>query len=362
MDARRFFRAVIFAALLLVSMGASHRSANFVIQTEDPQLAARIAATAEQNRKDLAVAWLGKEMPDWSAPCVMNVRVGENLGAGGATTFVFDRGEVFGWRMSIQGSQERILDSVLPHEITHMIFASHFRQPLPRWADEGAATSVEHASERAKHHRMLEQFLRSGRGIAFNRLFAMTEYPPDVMPLYAQGHALVEYLIQQGGRRKFVAYLEDALQSGQWVEATRRHYGSASLGELQNTWLTWVREGRPEIQPKQSPSDAVASGTLLADARSKPRPRPEPNLIHRVPRTAHEEAPADGRRSEGVELAMAEGSPARVLPAAGWQTINTPSTATTMAAPLVPVAVQPQLARPQPVEQSRQIILEWRKP
>ena len=29
----------------------------------------------------------------------MTVQVGPNLGAGGATTFVFDRGEVFGWRM-----------------------------------------------------------------------------------------------------------------------------------------------------------------------------------------------------------------------------------------------------------------------
>ena len=76
----------------------------------------------------------------------MTVQAAPHLGAGGATTFQFQDGEVFGWRMSIQGSRERMLDSVLPHEITHMIFASHFRQPLPRWADEGGATSVEHAS------------------------------------------------------------------------------------------------------------------------------------------------------------------------------------------------------------------------
>ena len=37
----------------------------------------------------------------------------------------------------------RILDSVLPHEITHTIFATHFGQPLPRWADEGACTTVD---------------------------------------------------------------------------------------------------------------------------------------------------------------------------------------------------------------------------
>ena len=115
----------------------------------------------KQYRHDLAVAWLGQAMPNWSQPCVMTVQAAPHLGAGGATTFVFEDGEVFGWRMSIQGSRERILDSVLPHEITHMIFASHFRQPLPRWADEGGATSVEHAIERNKHRQMLPTFLRT---------------------------------------------------------------------------------------------------------------------------------------------------------------------------------------------------------
>ncbi|HEY4761755.1 MAG TPA: hypothetical protein VIH42_14350, partial [Thermoguttaceae bacterium] len=122
MDAR-ITRAVALTALLLVSMGARHRSANFIIETADPRLAVQFAEAAEKYRHDLAIEWLGSSMPNWSQPCPVTVMVGPNLGAGGATTFVFDRGEVFGWRMSIQGSAQRILDSVLPHEITHMIYA-----------------------------------------------------------------------------------------------------------------------------------------------------------------------------------------------------------------------------------------------
>ena len=172
MEARRTWVALV-AAILLVSMGARHRSANFIVETADPKLAGQIAEAAERYRHDLAIEWTGKTMPNWWQPCLMTVQAGPNLGAGGATTFVFDQGEVFGWRMTIQGSQERLLDSVLPHKITHMIFASHFRRPLPRWADEGGATSVENISERTKHTTMLSQFLRTGRGIPFNRLFAM---------------------------------------------------------------------------------------------------------------------------------------------------------------------------------------------
>ncbi len=71
-----------------------------------------------------------------------------------------------------------MLDSVLPHEVTHTIFASHFRRPLPRWADEGACTTVEHPSERTKQQQMLIEFLHTNRGIPFHPMFAMKEYPP----------------------------------------------------------------------------------------------------------------------------------------------------------------------------------------
>ncbi len=194
----------------------------------------------------------------------MTVMVGPNLGAGGATTFVFDRGEVFGWRMTIQGSPERVLDSVLPHEITHMIFASHFRRPLPRWADEGGATTTEHISERSKHQQMLNQFLRSGRGIAFSRMFAMTEYPPDVMPLYAQGYSLAEYLIETGGRRKYVEFLDDGLKNSDWSGAVARNYGIKDLGQLQNTWVAWVKQGSPAITPRDAQPVADATPEMLA--------------------------------------------------------------------------------------------------
>ena len=37
-----------------------------------------------------------------------------------------------------------------------------------------------------------------------------------------------------------------------WTAATRQHYGYQSLSELQVTWLDWVRQGSPPLNP-QSP-------------------------------------------------------------------------------------------------------------
>ena len=79
-------------------------------------------AAAEFYRRELAIEWLGEALPRWYRPCPISVKVGQ-IGAGGATTFTFEGGEVFGWRMNVQGSLERILDSVIPHEVRHTIFA-----------------------------------------------------------------------------------------------------------------------------------------------------------------------------------------------------------------------------------------------
>jgi hypothetical protein len=245
----RFFSATMIVASAL-SLGASYRTQNFVVTTPSPQLAREIGDAAEQYRSRLAVEWLGRELPPWRAPCPIRVHAGPHLGAGGQTSFMFDRGTPFGWQMNIQGSRERLLDSVLPHEVTHTIFATHFGRPLPRWADEGACTTVEHVCEKSKQQKLLYTFLTTGRGIAFNEMFAMKEYPADILPLYSQGYALARFLIAQGGRQKFMEYIADGMRSNNWTVATNKHYEYESLSELQLKWLDWVRRGSPPIEPK----------------------------------------------------------------------------------------------------------------
>ena len=125
-----------YATPRVIGNGAgSCRSQHFVVTAATPQLAREVCEAAERFRHDLALEWLGRELPPWKDMCPIKVQVGPQLGAGGATCFTFVNGEPRDWSMEIQGSRERILDSVLPHEITHTIFATHFGRPLPRWAD-----------------------------------------------------------------------------------------------------------------------------------------------------------------------------------------------------------------------------------
>jgi hypothetical protein len=263
----RFVRGTaVFICLGLITSQAStacaaagYKTRNFTVSAPTPELAKEIGDAAEAWRKQLSIEWLGKEMPPWSKSCPINAKLAP--GAGGATSFVFDRGEVFGWKMNIQGTRERILDSVLPHEVTHTIFASHFRQPLPRWADEGACTTVEHRSEIAKQERNLIQYLKTGRGIPFKQMFAMKDYPADVMPLYAQGHSTAQWLIESRGKQAFLTFLADGMRDENWDRAVHQHYGFDSLPSMQLAWNDWVKQGRPRLTPETSPAGTLASNT-----------------------------------------------------------------------------------------------------
>lgn len=260
---------LVLLPLLIVTMGAGYsaRSQNFIVTAATPELAVEICQVAEKCRRDLALEWLGRELPPWMIDGMPDLcpieamKVSPALGAGGVTSFSFRGGVPFGWQMSVTGSRERVLDSVIPHEVTHTIFATHFGRPLPRWADEGACTTVEHTSERTKQERFLIEFLTTDRGIAFNRMFAMKEYPRDILPLYSQGYSLARFLIQHGGKPKFVQYVGDGMQSGNWAMATQKHYGYRDLSVLQLTWLEWVRFGSPTLTPGGIDPNRLASAT-----------------------------------------------------------------------------------------------------
>lgn len=246
--------------------GGRYQTTNFVVTAPTDEIAEKVAKTAEYYRKNLAIAWVGKEYPAWREPCSIFVKVGQ-IGAGGATTFTFDRGEVFGWDMKVQGTLERVLDSVIPHEVNHTIFATHFRRPLPRWADEGAASLCEHESERMRQVALLNEVIMNKERIPLPELFEITEYPRDMrktLTLYAEGYSLAEFLVQRKGkegRATYLQFLHDALESGgggSWDRAIVQHYGFRGVADLEQQWKGWVVAGSPPIRAADDPQLAIS--------------------------------------------------------------------------------------------------------
>jgi len=239
-DALHIWRLAILAVGIfpLVS-GASFRSANFAVEADTREIAERVALRAEACRTNIAKAWLGHELPNWSTPCPIRAKLTANE-AGGLTSFGFHQGRVTDQRMTVEGRLDRILDSALPHEVTHTIFASYFGGPMPRWADEGASLLSEDQRERLRHDQIAINLLARGGEIPLARLFQIEDYPKDLMSFYGQGYSISRFLIEMGGRPRFLRFVRDGLKDG-WDSATRVQYQLANVRELDRAWRSWHR-------------------------------------------------------------------------------------------------------------------------
>ncbi|HYH63276.1 MAG TPA: hypothetical protein VD866_01115, partial [Urbifossiella sp.] len=259
--------------------GARVSTPNFVVSAPSADVARTVAFAAEKHRRDVAKRWFGGVLPD--APEKVAVRLTITAGeSGGASTFTF--GEADGKRppgvkaasMSLRGPLDQVLKSVLPHEVTHVVLATHFGRPLPRWADEGIAVLAESDAEQFNHEVRARELLNAGRAIRLGTLFRMTEYPRDHVVTFAQGHSVCQFLLKRGaadpnpgtpGAHKSVQYAAGAhtvrfgrgdrepallaflaLGMGEnsaesWATAAKEVYGFDSLDALEQAWIDSLR-------------------------------------------------------------------------------------------------------------------------
>jgi hypothetical protein len=289
---------------------------NFVVEAPTRELARKFADAAEYYRKEKAIEWLGQEMPTWKTKCPLKVVVtmGE---AGGATTFTFDGGPggesaVASREMEIKGKLNQLLDSVLPHEVTHTVFAHYFGRPVPRWADEGGSVLSENDDERYKHDVSAREILNQGRGIKLKHLFAMKEYPRDMIVTYAEGYSVVQFLVDQGGRKKFLEFVGLGMKGNgrNWDDACRTVYGYQTADALEETWIQSLYK-----PPSRTAARQATKGGTLASASGASKPRSEvrtsavPALpVLAVPVVARGAAP-DDRPVKGVPTGRSDTPP-----------------------------------------------------
>lgn len=234
---RRVVPILALAAITPLLAGASYRTANFAVEAPTAEAAKKVGDHAEACRKTVALAWLGRELPGWPARCPIRVTLtaGE---AGGETGFTFGGSRVQSQSIRVEGRLDRILASALPHEVTHTIFAAYFGGPMPRWADEGAALLSEDLRETTRHDQIVFDLLARRGEFPLGKLFGFEEYPNDLMGFYGQGYSVSRFLVETGGRPRFLKFVKDGTKSG-WDAAAKSHYGLADCRELDRAWRSW---------------------------------------------------------------------------------------------------------------------------
>ena len=140
--------------------------------------------------------------------------------------------------------QEHFFDSLLPHEMTHIIFREFIgvNTPLPLWIDEGVACSQENDYLRARMQIAKDLIVRN-QYIKLDKLSEVSNLGEDTVSpdiFYSEAASLIVFLIREEGKERFLDFSR-ALRDGiDWKSALLKSYNFTTLEEMEKEWKNFM--------------------------------------------------------------------------------------------------------------------------
>jgi len=232
----RMLLLLLFAAPAEAATLYKAETTNFVVIAQTKNNARYAAIGAESWRKYIARDLFSVEFPAWTIKSTIRIRQNPNEeGAGGSTNVGFIAGEVNGLDCTLIGPIQKIMDNAIPHEVCHMVVASYFRKPIPRWIDEGLAVQYETKEMKDTWEQYMAKALHNKEAVKLNHLVNYAEYPQNHTAFYAQSASTTDYLIRWKGKKPLLNALRWVFKGTTWNQAVVQTYG-VNLDEIENAW------------------------------------------------------------------------------------------------------------------------------
>lgn len=227
--------------------------------------AEKVAKQCEKLRFDLATAYgFDLNRSPWKPKCEVYLfknksKYGAMVGRAGMETLgsslvTPQTGVIKSRRIDLRTDVDNYLGEVLPHELTHVLIADHFRDgPPPLWYDEGLALLSDSRQKQALHQRDLRNGIRRGSTFALHDLLTTNRYPSadKVGVFYDQCASLTRFLTTQGEARKIHEFARRSQEVGASI-ALQETYGISGIARLEPMWRKSITSSVPVIAVRYS--------------------------------------------------------------------------------------------------------------
>ncbi|MFH1398143.1 MAG: peptidase MA family metallohydrolase [Candidatus Omnitrophota bacterium] len=163
-----------------------------------------------------------------------------------------------GWSAGISNPEQKIINSfpyaqgffehLLPHEIGHIIFREFiglYNNAVPVWLDEGVASYQESLTD-SRMKLIVNNAFSQNKLIALKQLFGMNPYlmrdTNTIGLFYAQSASLIEYLVKEFSRDRFVIFCQDLRDKKDFQKAMSSNYPFSNIQELEEGWKKYLKK------------------------------------------------------------------------------------------------------------------------
>jgi hypothetical protein len=217
-------------------------------------LKAKLTTFANDTLAEMAQSWCDQPIEIPVTPLRITLAP---EGASGQAVMEFQGGKMVAASVTANADGDR-MSYVIRHEMTHLVLRARCGRDLPRWFDEGCASSAEGQNTLDRFRRdLVTNYLINNRGISFQEMFMRVDPPTGdiTMPFYAQATTLVEFLLERAPgqslrekRHYLVNFISSVVRDGASMEAyhtnVRAYFGFPRVSALQNAWLEWLARAR----------------------------------------------------------------------------------------------------------------------
>lgn len=236
-------------------------SENFQVIHFNSALAEKVSEAAEFCRSDIAARmglapqWKGKiKIIIHRTQAEYTARTAQPEWTGGCSKFTLEAGRMTEAQIHSWQTSPRLLKSVLPHEMTHLLINSNMQDvnALPRSLHEGFAVAMEPTYRHEYFNNFLRARVKSRDFIPLSDLLTLRDYPRDPEFFYAEGYSLLNFIAGEKGLAQ-TAGLVRGVHAGGAEQDLLRLSGRRSIDDLQNDWIEWLgKNGKVKVESLNS--------------------------------------------------------------------------------------------------------------